>query len=876
MITPDSQAERDRRVRELFDAAVRADAAERKRLVRGLRETDPGGADELESLLECHEDDSGVLDRSPAQLSVIASAGLTGAVVGAPDRREPEPSMHGTLDPGTRVGPYTVSRLIGVGGMGVVYEAEQSSPRRRVALKLVRAELITRSMLHRFEQEAAALAALKHPYIAQIYEAGTVEVGGRPPARPFLAIELVEGQSLQRYAAGRALNTREKLELMAKVADAVQHAHQRGVIHRDLKPANIMVEVHDGSEGAAATPKILDFGVARLTETPSAAASLETAAGQIIGTLGYMSPEQASGDSTRVDTRTDVYALGAITYELLTGRRPLGQGGSSFEQVMKSMSEDRVEPPSRFVRELRGDVDTIVLKCVERDPNRRYASASELAADVRRFLSDEPVTARPPGTWYLLRKFAKRHRTLVLVVVIAGMALAGTMGGLAWSVVRARRAERSAFQEASRAKVESERRRKANEFIREMLSVTPTQMQGRDSALFKLVLDRAAEKAEAFSEDPATQGAVLAMLGDAYRSFGFVRDAQAMLERAAPLLEQSIGRTHRDTVDCLESLAGVLGDIGEYARAELLAKEVIGRYGAEDPDGFGARKVLASVYHATMRPAEAERVIDELYAVEMRVLGPDHPETISTMAPMAAILQHRGQTAEGSAMMAAAVAKREKLFGPDDRRTIDLLIDQAVGEQLVGNPETALRLALEAVSRAERSQGSVSDSTANAWLKAADLSLLLGEHAQAADLYRKIIRAGPELLGLGSYDPASLRSNAAFAMQRCGRAEEALEQSTLAVRLALEQRIAPGPVLGRVYFRHSESLKLLGRADEREQFLRKAYANLTLGSEAEPDNARAVAKELALQREMAGDMTGASTWWERSRQDRPEHAPAER
>ncbi len=360
----------------------------------------------------------------------------------------------------SRVGPYELLRLIGEGGMGAVYEARQESPSRLVAVKLLRAGMFSTDASRRFARESQVLGLLHHPGIAQIYEAGTAAT---PLGEvPYFAMELIRGLQLGHFCGSRNLSTRAKLELMAHISDAVDHAHRHGVIHRDLKPANILIELPDsdptspaathdrtereGSLGGA-RPKILDFGVARAAQSllPDAA-TLHTDAGQIIGTLSYMSPEQMSGDPARIDARTDVYSLGVIAYELLARRLPIDVKGRAIPDISHSILHDEPTRLRTLDSRFAGDIDTIIAKAIEKDPARRYQSAAALAADLRRFLRDEPIVARPATSLYQLRKFARRNRVLVAgIVACVLILLAGTTTTTYWAL---RAIERRALAES--------------------------------------------------------------------------------------------------------------------------------------------------------------------------------------------------------------------------------------------------------------------------------------------------------------------------------------------------------------------------------------------------------------------------------------------
>jgi WD40 repeat protein/predicted Ser/Thr protein kinase len=414
------------RVEELFEQAIDLDPA---RLAAFLDEQ-CGGDAELRAAVEelLHLDSKAQADESVLR-SPLASARPQAFAPPAP--RLPV------------IARYRVVRLLGEGGMGTVYEAEQDNPRRTVALKVVRPGLTSAMLLKRFAREAEILGRLRHPGIAQVYDAGVAEGG-----QPYFVMELIAGVPLDRYAREHALDARGRLELVARVCDAVQHAHERGVIHRDLKPGNILVE-------PAGQPKVLDFGVARAADLGLTAGGGRTEAGQMLGTLSYMSPEQASGDPSAIDPRGDVYALGVLLYELLAHRLPYSLDGLALPEAVRVIYDQEPSRLGSLDGRLRGDVETIVAKALEKDRARRYASAGELAADIRRFLSHEPIRARPPSALYQLRKFARRHKALVTAVLGIGLALvAGTVVSILYAV-RADSNARQANENEQRARYQT-------------------------------------------------------------------------------------------------------------------------------------------------------------------------------------------------------------------------------------------------------------------------------------------------------------------------------------------------------------------------------------------------------------------------------------
>ncbi|MCB9863111.1 MAG: serine/threonine protein kinase, partial [Phycisphaerales bacterium] len=349
---------------------------------------------------------------------------------------------------------YRVIRKIGAGGMGVIFEAEQDSPRRRVALKVLRPGLFGREAMKRFQREAHVLGHLQHAGIAQIHEAGMAETGNGN-RQPFFAMELVDGEPLDQFSNSRKLGARQRLELIARVCDAVQHAHQKGVVHRDLKPNNVLVVASDstssiGTHDPLGQPKVLDFGIARVTDADVQTVTLQTEVGQLVGTLAYMSPEQVAGNSEDIDTRSDVYALGVMLYETLSGKRPHDLAGLSIVEAARIITETDPQPLGQLDRALRGDIETIVAKALEKDRERRYGSVAELAVDIRRHLQYQPIEARPAGTAYHLSRFARRNRGLVAGFMTALAALTIGLIVSGYYLVEARTQRNNAI-EASRA-----------------------------------------------------------------------------------------------------------------------------------------------------------------------------------------------------------------------------------------------------------------------------------------------------------------------------------------------------------------------------------------------------------------------------------------
>jgi tetratricopeptide (TPR) repeat protein len=523
-----------------------------------------------------------------------------------------------------RIGQYRIVRLLGEGGMGAVYVAEQDNPRRQVALKVLRNDFASGEALKRFAYEAQLLARLQHSGIAQIFEAGTFE--SSRGSQPYFAMELIDGVRLDEYASTHNPALAQRVELLAKICDAVEHAHQRSVIHRDLKPGNILVDT-------AGQPKILDFGVARATDADLQLTTAHTEVGQILGTLPYMSPEQVSGNPDAVDTRSDVYALGVIAYQLLSGALPYDLGGLPLWEavnVIRSVEPSRLSSTSRH---LRGDLETIVGKALEKDKARRYGSASELAADLRRYVHNEPITARQPSALYQLRKFTARHRALVGGV---GAVFAAVLVGLVVSLSLYTQAER-ARSEASDQQLEAEqaaaRANAINEFLLQRMLGAANPFDGSASVRVVDLLDKAAlEVATAFADQPDLEAEVRLTLGRCY--VGLRR-----FDAAEPQL-----------VAALAALRELRGD--------------------DAPETLRAQAALATVFIGSDRIDEALATCTAVVERMTRILGPEHEDTLRATTELAQAYDRKGQTPHAIELTRRVLAARERTLGPQARDTL--------------------------------------------------------------------------------------------------------------------------------------------------------------------------------------------------------------
>jgi len=452
--------ERYQRIMEIFLEAADLEGADRGAFLDRACRGDEQLRHDVERLLAGDEEDGGLFAEeniSKGQEVLAGALGIAGNGTATPEGWSPPLKE--------RIGPYCILEKIGEGGMGAVFLAEQDHPQRRVALKMIRPGLLSESLLKRFRFEAEVLGRLRHPGIAQIYDAGEVDAG---QARlPYFAMEYVEGKELRKYAEENDLGIKVRLELVARICDAVHHAHQKGIVHRDLKPENVFVvdeaATPPAGEGAslavAGQPKVLDFGIARATDADTRFTTLQTGTGQLVGTIAYMSPEQVAGDSRQVDERSDIYALGVMLYELLAERLPFDLRHKPIPEAARIVREEEPTRLASIVASCRGDVDTIVCKAMEKDHGRRYQTAAALSSDLRRYLADEPIAAHPPSTFYQLKKFARRHKGLVMGLALSFLILIlGIVTSLNYAVqaVRGERRATESKEDAQRAAIRLE------------------------------------------------------------------------------------------------------------------------------------------------------------------------------------------------------------------------------------------------------------------------------------------------------------------------------------------------------------------------------------------------------------------------------------
>jgi serine/threonine protein kinase/tetratricopeptide (TPR) repeat protein len=658
-----------------------------------------------------------------------------------------------TERPGTIIGPYKLMEQIGEGGMGQVFVAEQQHPiHRRVALKIIKPGMDSRQVIARFEAERQALAIMDHQNIAKVYDAGTTDSG-----RPYFVMELVHGVPLTEYCDANKLTPRQRLELFVPVCQAIHHAHQKGVIHRDIKPSNVLVTMYDDKP----VPKIIDFGVAKAIEQRLTEKTIYTQFGTLVGTFEYMSPEQAEMNAFGVDTRSDVYSLGVLLYELLTGTTPLERSRlreAAFGEIIRLIKEEeplrpsvrlstsgtlakvaaaRQTDPARLSRLVCGELDWVVMRCLEKDRTRRYDSASGLARDLEHYLKDEPVEACPPSAGYKLRKFGRKHKVvLATAAAFAALLLAGAAAST-WQAVRATRAESEATRErdaalAAEEQAQADRNRalaaeaktkaeKANaqaalDFLwREVLSqASPFNEPDRDLKL-RTVLDRAFDRLDkGTGQSPLVEAAIRRMVGELYTDLGELAKARRLLKQALKVQTAELGEEDAETLNTMHALGVVtprtmhalgvvthppgIPDEGErlLARTLELRRRVLGE---EHQDTLVTMRSLATVYGSLGRDDEAEHLLRQVLEAQSRKFGETHQETVITRYALGLELSLRrgGLQDEGVTLQVKCVEQFRQLLGPDHPLTFRAMDRLALTYCYRNEPERAEPLAFQAL-----------------------------------------------------------------------------------------------------------------------------------------------------------------------------------
>jgi eukaryotic-like serine/threonine-protein kinase len=696
------------------------------------------------------------------------------------------------------IGPYRLVRKLGEGGMGQVWLAEQTSPlQRQVALKLIKVGIYDDSVLQRFQSERQSLAIMEHPSIAKVFDAGATTDG-----QPYFVMEYVPGLPITDYCDQKRLKIRERLELFVNVCEGVQHAHQKAIMHRDLKPANILVVEVDGKP----VPRIIDFGLAKATTPQLGGEAVFTQVGSWVGTPGYMSPEQADPSVVDVDTRTDVYSLGAVLYVLLSGFLPFETKEwrkQRFDEFLRRLREEdpprpstkigmekessraiaeaRTSEPKHLVSMLHGDLDWITMKALEKDRARRYGTPSELAADIGRYLNNEPVVARPASTGYRLHKYVRRHR--MGVVVAAGLVLL-LAGFAAMQAVQLRHITH-----------ERDRANRITDFMTSMFKVSdPSEARG-NSITAREILDKASKDVDTgLSKDPELQAQMMYVMGTVYSSLGLYSQAQSLLARTVEIRKRTLGPKHPDTLTSIYGLAGVFGAQGQYSEAEKLERETLEMrrsvLGRTHRDTLKSMNGLARALLDQGHNLEAERMYREVLKIQRRALRAEDPDTVETMGGLASALVWQGKYPEAEKLEREVLDIHRRTLGAESPTTLDSMHTLAWTLIHEGGYAEAEKLQQEVVGAERRVYGPAHPETLSAIESLTWILIRQGRYAEAESLLWDARDIGHRVLGPDHYLTTLATYNLGCIAALKGNHEQALNFLGDAVEHGLYPNIA--------------------------------------------------------------------------------------
>ncbi|MHC4946274.1 MAG: tetratricopeptide repeat protein, partial [Planctomycetota bacterium] len=730
---------------------------------------------------------------------------------------------------GTQLGQYRLERLISAGGMGRVYEGLQEQPRRTVAVKVMRGGIASRSALRRFEYEAEILAHLSHPHIAQVFEAGTHSEEGqdREDGVPYFVMEYIpNARAITGYAEAKDLSVRTRLELFLQVCDAVHHGHQKGIIHRDLKPTNILVD-------ESGQVKVIDFGVARATDS-DIAVTTQTDVGQLLGTVQYMSPEQCKADSRDLDIRSDVYALGVVLYELLCGELPYDVRRIAVFEATRVICETEPKRPSTKFRGLKGDIETILLKALEKERAHRYQSVMEFSTDINRYLEGEVIRARPTGPATRAWKRIKRNPVVSGSIGIAALILiASSLYVLLWAYPQVLMERNNAFEARNEADLQREaaldaqaeaekealRTRTVNDFLEEMLSLPAPGQEGRDVKIAE-ALDKAVERLdEEFTEMPEIEASLRNTIGSTYFSLGQYKDAEpqfvaaaeigehiygkehattlhywkdvarvyknlgrfdeaeSILRKTIEILRRTIGEEGEQTLNTMNALGWVLETAGEYAEAESLLRKTLESQrrviGVNHRDTIASMNLLATILNFNGKLTEAESLLREVLEVSRSTLDEDHPETLNSMNMLANVLNAQGKFAEAEEMHRNTLEARVRVAGEDHPDTLGSMNNLAIVLQKRGNYSEAESILRQIIEIQQRTLGEEHWTTLGSMH---NLAMVLGKQglaSQAEEELRNLIEIRVRVLGKEHPDTLGTMNNLGLALYYQGRYDEA-------------------------------------------------------------------------------------------------------
>jgi serine/threonine protein kinase len=890
---------------QLFHQALELPAQQRAAFLDQGCAGDTARRRRVEALLQAHDNPCGFLQAPAVDLAKAHQAA-----------GEPAPGPWSGEGPGRTIGPYKLLQKIGEGGFGMVYMAEQEHPvRRRVALKIIKPGMDSAQVLARFEAERQALALMDHQNIARVFDAGSTDgsgsrqTSGSPgtpasPAtgQPYFAMELVQGVAITKYCDDNHLSPRERLELFVPVCQAVQHAHQKGIIHRDLKPSNILVTLYDGRP----VPKVIDFGVAKAIEQRLTDRTMFTQYGALVGTLEYMAPEQAEMSALGVDTRSDIYSLGVLLYELLTGTTPLEKGKlqqAAFTEVLRMIKEDepprpstrlassatlpavaaaRKTEPAKLARLVRGELDWIVMKCLEKDRTRRYETANGLARDLQRYLANEPVSACPPSASYKLMKFARKYKkafgvtVAFLLVLVVGAVLS------IFLAVRATRAEAAARRDRDATAKALAQAEAISQFLATDLlgEAAPEQNARERKVTVEELLVKAARRIDnqpRFADQPEVEAALRLVIGNTFFKLGDPQAAEPHLRRAIALRRQALGPDHPDTLTAQEDLAFLLVEgLGETQEATTLARatwEARSRVlGPEHVKTLESLDTYCGGLTRLGRHAQAAKLRRQCLEGRRRVLGEDHLETLQSMSNLAFDLGSQGRYAEAEPIMQECLRLhlQAKALGPKHPGTLTARNNLAVAQWYLGQFAEAEATVREALVLSREVTGRRSFQTLYRQHVLARILAAAGKWDEAEQLARDTLAGRREKLPAGNFNIG--RSLVVLGLVLVGRGKAA-EAVTL-LREApdhFRDKADNDDWLAQAELGRGTALAGLGRFAEAEPLLAAAWPRLRADRRIPAWQKRQAVEAVAKTYEQAGKVAAAAAW--RSKLPTPSKTP---
>jgi tetratricopeptide (TPR) repeat protein len=761
--------ERYERLCHLFDQAQPLASAQRAAFLDEACAGDPTLRAEVDSLLAHDRQARGeglFQGPCPVNARALLPADEPGTVPAAPPAPGPDDALIGR-----KVGPYVIAQRVGRGGMGSVYRAlREDAYRQQVALKVIRPGLDSEEMLRRFQTERQVLADLQHPHIARLLDGGTTEDG-----RPYFVMEYIDGESLDRYCDRCQLGTRERVQLLRVVCTAVQYAHERGVLHRDLKPGNVLVT-------AAGTPLVTDFGLAKRLEggPGGAAASVPTPSGAVLGTPSYMAPEQAAGRPAAVGAATDVYALGAVLYELLTGRPPF-RGDTPLETVLQVLEEEPV-PPGRLHPKLARDLETVCLKCLRKEAAQRYASVQALADDLGRFLAGEPIQARPVGRVERLWRWCRRNRLAAALAATLCAVVLGSTVALAALWLQARAAAATEGEAKERAQQRLAQVEKGVEVLASVFRDLDPRDQANEGKQLRVLLGERLEKAvwqlegEAVGE-PLAVARLQDLVGNSLRELGHLVQAQGVLQKARGTRQELLGADHPDTLSTMNNLARVYKARGRYEDAETLYQRVLQArrrtLAADHSQTLTTMNDLGALYMARGRYEEAEKLYRQVLEGYRRTLGADHPQTLTGMNNLALVYHARGRYNEAEPLYQQVLEALRGTMGAHHPYTLTTTNNLARLYQAGSRYDEAEKLYLQVLGTVRGRLGADHPLTLTTMSNLGVLYKERRRYNEAEPLYKEVLQARRRKLGADHPDTLTSMNNLAVLYKARGGYDEA-------------------------------------------------------------------------------------------------------